>query len=525
MKLPKLLLPIVTAIEFTDLTAFLFLAHGCFCAMAFLTLGASPYINVTSLGLILLMDAAFFVALKRSTEKNAAHILIIAWYVLLFFNVRLAALLLFPPEALEFSVGLPGDFLTGDNISDGLLFIVGGMIAILVGAFAAGNIGRQQQSQTSAFTGQQLSLWALTAYWCLTYLAAYYVSVYLGVTIFGTSEHWGNRMAWVRIILDTDVALMWTFVWALVQWHYFKFTKKQILHVSILVFIWLIFSLVIGSRGGPLRILIYLFFALLVIKPKFKLSMINFVGLLAIFFFINASLFTIGTAFRHAQFGTMTFNEALSDHKAKDVEFLSYFSTNEQTNISDARRAFYESTIVKNTAFKLRTVVTRLAVIDYPLTVVSGDPAPGVVEHYIKSFYPFKHFINNMVPGEIFDEATIGTPRVFSIAYGGKSLKDISEGYNSEPFTIWGEAWLLAGYMGVPLLFATAFLLQLGFYFLQNKLSAGLAGLRFVYIVTMGFGLYSMFGIDLWLTIFMHFSIASAIAYVFIYFFSNRRYL
>ena len=85
MKLPKLLLPIVTAIEFTDLTALLFVAHAVSCAMVFLILGASPYINVTSLGLILLMDAAFFVALKRSTEKNAAHILILAWYVLLFF--------------------------------------------------------------------------------------------------------------------------------------------------------------------------------------------------------------------------------------------------------------------------------------------------------------------------------------------------------------------------------------------------------------------------------------------------------
>lgn len=523
MKLPKLLLPIVTAIEFTDLTALLFLAHALFCAIVFLILGASPYINVTSLGLILLMDAAFFVALRKSTEKNAAHILILAWYVLLFFNVRLAVLLLFPPEALEFPAGLPGDFLTDDNISNGLLFIVSGIIAIILGIFVADSILRRPQAQV-AFRGHQFSIWALTAYWAVTYLAAYYVSVHLGVTIFGTPEHWGNRMAWVRIIFDTDVALMWTFVWALTQRYYFNFTKYQKLHISLLILGWLIFSLVIGSRGGPLRILIFLFYTVLAIKPKFKLSITNLAIFITICFLINSVVFAIGTAFRHAKIGGITTSQAMSEYRIKDVEFLSYFSTDEQKNISANRRVFYESKFVRDIALKLRPMVTRLAIIDYPLTVVSGDPVQEVIDYYIKSLHPFKNFANNIVPGEIFDDAMVNTSRVFGMAYAGKSLKDISEGFNSEPFTIWGEAWLLAGYKGVFLLFLAAICIQLGFNRIKNQSSSYSIGMCFVYIMTAVSGIYGMFGIDYWLTFIAHFSMASMIAYAFLLFFSNARY-
>lgn len=121
-----------------------------------------------------------------------------------------------------------------------------------------------------------------------------------------------------------------------------------------------------------------------------------------------------------------------------------------------------------------------------------------------------------MVPGEIFEEAMVNTSRVFGMAYGGKSLKDISEGYMSEPFTIWGEAWLLAGYVGIVLLFVAALSVQIGFNFSGQKPAVHLICMRFVYIMTVILGIYGMFGIDYWLTSVAHFSIASLIAYTFL---------
>lgn len=516
MKLSMLSKVVFSATEFTHLTGLIFLAHALVCIATFAILGASPYINLSSLGLVVLMDIAFFLALRHSSDKNAAHMLIFAWYVLFFFNVRIASLLLLPPEALEFPAHEAGNYFSDAEFLDGLVFVISGIIAILAGISIAGNF-KSKQIPTSASNGAQFSLWAITAYWLVTYAAAYYVTVHLGVTIFGGPENWGNRMAWVRIIFDTDVALMFTIVWALVQWHYHDFTKLQRLHVVLLVLMWLVFSVIIGSRGGPLRILIFLFIATLAVKPKFKLSVTGFAALVGILLLVNSYIFAVGTAFRHASIEGVSISQSMSDYDSRHLEFKPIFFTEEQTGISDLRRQFYQSSWVQSVAMKLRPTVTRLAIIDYPIVVVVNEPNMAVIDHYIKSAHPIKNFLNSMVPSEIFDEAMINTSRVFGMAYGGKTLEDISEGYMSEPFTIWGEAWLLAGFFaGVCLLFLVALLIQAGFNLMDKNQSMERACLRFVYIMTVALGIYGMFGIDYWLTSVAHFSLASFIAYTFI---------
>lgn len=511
MKLHKYL---TRAGDFTEVTALLFLLHAFACISGFLILGASPYINLISLACMVALDIAFFLALKRSDSRNAAHLLVLGWYVLLFFNVRLGALLFFPPEALEFPGGFEGSYLTGEEISGGLVFLASGLIAILGGIFLAGM--RPMPMRPVGVPVKNFSIWGVTVYWAVTYAAAYYVAVYLGVTIFGAPGNWGNRMAWVRIIFDTDVALMFTIVWAVIQWQYFGLTKLQKLHVGLLVLGWLIFSLIIGSRGGPFRILIFVFLATLAIKPKFKLSVTGFAALIGTLFLVNSYLFSIGTAFRHAQLENVDVTQSVANYEARSVEFEPYFFTAEQQDISPLRRKFYESHIVRSVALKLRPTVTRLAIVDYPLIVLIEPGNQEVIDYYIRSLHPVKNFLNNMVPGEIFKESMVNTSRIFPMAYGGKSLQDISEGYMSEPFTLWGEVWLLAGYFGLLLLGMVAFAVQRGLTFIDQRPAAHWVVVRFVYIMTVLSGVYGMFGIDYWLTSVAHFSLSSLIAWFFI---------
>jgi hypothetical protein len=522
MKSPTLLKTVFNAIEFTNLTGLLFLVHALGCVITFAILGASPYINATSVGLAVLMDIAFFLSLRRSTEKVAAHLLIFSWYVLLFFNIRIAALLVFPPEALEFPAGVRGGYLANEEISAGLVFVVAGVVAVLSGISYAGRFGDQRHKE-SDFTRKNFSLWALTAYWVLTYVVAYYVIVHLGVSVFKSPENWGSRMAWVRIIFDTDVALMYTVLWVFVQQKCFQFTKTEKLHVGLLVFLWLAFSVLIGSRGGPFRILLFTFIAALAVMPKFKLSIAGLGALVAAFFVINSYVFAIGTAFRHSQIENVSVLESIENYHARRADFKNFLPTEKQTDISSLRRAFYDSDLVRVGALRLRPTITRLAIIDYPLTIVTRTPNEAVIDYYIRSLHPIKNFINSMVPGEIFQEAIVNTSRVFGMAYIGKSLKDISENYMSEPFTLWGEGWLIAGYLGLPLLFGVALFTQAGLNFAQKKSSMDMISLRFVYIMTVILGVYGMFGIDYWLTSVAHFSIASFIASMFIRFFPLRK--
>ncbi len=519
MKQSKFLRAFFHPIELTSLTGLLFLFHALGCLVIFAILGSSPYINSTSLLLTILMDVAFFLSLRMSTEKSAAHLLIISWYVLLFFSIRIFALLVFPPEAIEFPASAKGAHLGDQEIADGLTFVVGGFVAVLSAIYCVGRFSSQKHVPLPPErAGKNFSLWAITAYWGVTYIVAYYVIVYLGVSIFKSPENWGNRMGWVRIIFDTDVALMLTVVWAFVQQKYFKFTATERLHVGVLVFTWLAFSVLIGSRGGPFRILLFTFIATLAITPKFKLSVAGLGGLVGAFFFINSYVFALGTAFRHSQVENVSITQSIDNYKTRHASFKNFQPTDKQADISTLRRAFYDSDLLRALALELRPIITRLATIDYPLTIVTQARNEEVVDYYIRSIYPIKNFLNSMVPGEIFEEASVNTSRVYRMAYLEKTLNDISESYMSEPFTLWGIGWLIAGYFGLPLLFGVAFFSQVGLNFAQERSSVEMIVLRFVYIMTVILGIYGMFGVDYWLTSIAHFSIASLIACIFIRF-------
>lgn len=514
IKLSRALKYVTYPFEFTDLTALIFAAHALVSVVGFLVLDASPYINGTSLVLIVVLDMAFCVALKIRKTNNAAHILLLAWFVIMYFCVRLTAFLFFHPDTLEFLV--PGG-LNSEEISSGLLFIVGGTIALLVGIFTGSLFGSQGESKDDSHINQ-FSLWSITGYWVITYLAAYYVRIYLGVTIFGPPENWGNRMGWVGIIFDTDVALLLTIYWATIQSRHQGMTKYQMFHVGLLVLIWLAFSVIIGSRGGPLRILMCLFLVNLAINPKFRLSIAKFVILTVAFFVFNFYVFTLGTIFRGFHLGADSFDSAISTYEKKlqEVQSTNYREVWPQ-EISELRINFYDSESLRYISMKLQRTVTRLAVIDYPLVILSKSPDESVIDYYIKSMHPIKNFINNMVPGEIFEESMVNTSRVFTMAYRFTSLQAINQGFMSEPWTIWGMAWIFAKYYGIVLMFIVAFGIQACFNFI-GRVSQGFS----VYVRTVYFVLainigYIMFGIDHWLTALAHFSLSCLIAYIVIW--------
>jgi len=429
----------------------------------------------------------------------------------MYFCVRLTAFLFFPPDTLESLV--PGG-LNSEEISSGLLFIVGGTIALLVGIFTGGLVGSQGESQDDSHINQ-FSLWSITGYWVITYLAAYYVRIYLVLTIFGPPENWGNRMGWVGIIFDTDIALLLTICWATIQLRHQGMTKYQMVHVGLLVLIWLAFSVFIGSRGGPLRILNCLFLVNLAINPKFRLSIAKFVILTTIFFVVNFYVFIFGTIFRGFHLGADNITGAISGYQKKlqEVQSISYGEVRPQV-ISDLRINFYESESLRDISIKLQRTVTRLALIDYPLVILSKSPDESVIDYYIKSMHPIKNFINNMVPGEIFEESMVNTSRVFTMAYRLTSLEAINQGFMSEPWTIWGMAWIFAKYYGIVLMFIVAFGLQASFNFISRVSRGYSVYVRTVYfIIAINIG-YIMFGIDHWLTALAHFSLSCLIAYI-----------
>jgi hypothetical protein len=493
--------------DFSRLTAGIFLFHALIFLVGYLILGASPFISGLSVFLVIVLDAVFCLALITSRERTASHILVLAWFLIIFSLVRLVALLLLPPLTLEF---LTPDGLTDAEISQGMLLYVGGSIAMLLGIYAADRLLPQRQTPSNAAT-RVFSLWSITGYWLVTYVVAYYVRVHLGVTIFGSPEHWGNRMAWVGIIFDTDVALLVTICWLAIRWQERTLTKSQMVHAGLLIFLWLLFSIVIGSRGGPLRILIFLFFAGLAVNPSFKFSVLRLAVLLASFFVLNSAVYAMGTIFRHYKIGNISFAQAIDDYKRSylNPRLKNWASLAE---ISDLRKKYYASEVVNEIGQKLRPTVIRLSLIDYSFTIFSKPPNEEVLNFYIRSSHPLKNFANNLVPGEIFDEAIVNTSRVFPMAYRGHSLDAISKAYMSEPWTIWGMAWILGKYWGAAILFGAAFGIQALLSMVSKRSGNYAVYVRCVYLVTVISTGYMMFGVDHELSFIAHFSVSCLVA-------------
>lgn len=513
MELQNISRPLFRSFEFTYITAVTLVAHAVLSGVGYLILGQSPYINATSLLLILLLDFVLYWALKKSAPGNTAHILLLSWFVIVFFCVRLSALLLVPPAMLDFLIS---EEFTAEEISHGLLFIVAGTIALLLGIFSSDALFSKvvKKSSNETIIYRQFSLWGLTAYWLVAYMAAYFVHGYLGVTIFGPPENWGHRMGWIGVIFDADVALLLTILWGFMQWQKNRsLTKYEISYVAVALLVWLIFSVLVGSRGGPLRILNCCFLVALSLNPRFKLGFIKFIVIVVAFYLLSTYVFALGTIFRHYQLGTIPISQVAEDYRA-GVSGRQNANKTDLAGVSKLRNKYFQTEEVKVVSQMLRPFVTRLALIDYPLIIVSRVPNMEVINHYIKSLYPLKNFANNLVPGEIFDDALVNSSRVFTMAYRGASLKAISEGYMSEPWTIWGMAWIWSKYFGIILLFAATFTSQM-ILCVANRLTGGYSPyIRCIYyIVVINLG-YMMFGIDHWLNTIAQFSAACFVAFV-----------
>jgi hypothetical protein len=431
--------------SFKLITAFMFVIHASVCSAGYLILGPSYSIDGSVLGLMLLMDFSFLVVLVLATEENAAHILILAWMMLVFYCLRLAVLLLFPVSAIDF---LTDDPLTSQEMFEGLSFMALGFIAIFLGIFSCTRCFADRKTRV-VFSGAQPSIYALGGYWVIAYLAAYYVRVHLEVTIFGAPEQWGHRMAWLGIIFDTDVALVFTICWGAIEWCKRGLKRVEILALMVFVAVWLVFTVMIGSRGGPLRILSWTFLAALACNPVFKLSITRFLVVLTVVFVVNIYVFQAGNIFRASSLGATEGSSSIGEYETMSRDRIESL----QTELSELRRSYNRSELFHNLASYARPIAKRLAIIDYPLLIITRPANEGVLDYYIRSLHPIKNFINNIVPGEIFKESLVNTSRIFTMAYRGRSLSAINEGFLSEPWTIWGMAWILAAYGGLIILF------------------------------------------------------------------------
>jgi len=447
-----------------SITCGVYIFHTLLFVLSFLYLGANDLISGETVCLTVIMNLAIIFALMLRPTGSAHHIIYFSWCIFLYFSIRLTVFLLFSGNAIDHLLPLP---LTGQKVLNGLCFIVPGVISILLGIISAAKFGlgyHPVPKQTYISTPYSIS--KLSVYVFVVSVVAYFLKVKLNITVFGSPENWGNALGWIGLIFDPDVALLLSICWFFQSFSVDHIRKRHVIHFFALLALWLIFSILVGSRGGPLRILTIAFVVVLVINPHYKISIQRFILTTVAFLVLNLTVFEMGTLVReHRVSDDKTFSEV---SRARDIVLLRGTNRGKvEDNVSARRDDLYSNELFKLSIEKSRSVITRLGLIDYPLVIVNRDVEQSLVRRYFHSLYPIKNWVNSLVPGVIFEASDTNTSRVFARMYRGFSENHINTYYLSEPFTIFGIFWIIAAYASLPLLFLLGFCVQAMFSLVQ----------------------------------------------------------
>lgn len=483
----------------------LFIATAMF-AFATVVIGKTPLMDHFGALLVCAFTALLAIALRSFPADLKPHILVIAWFAIVFFLPRLFTFATFPPQTLG-AIGL--EHLTPDQVTKGMAFITTGTLALFFGLWL-GNLPFSNKPiiRDKPDAIRSLPLGPILIYWIAALAATYYISIVLEVSIFGPPENWGSRSGWLMRIFDTDIALLLLLVWSAVQ-----LTRRRPNYwlITSLLLIWLFVSMYLGSRGGPLRILFLLGLASIALYGDPRVSLRKLVLIVTLTFVANALVYPLSTAMRYWIGGVENAGEQLVADWQRNPSPPSY----DPTQFTAVQRILWTNQTIIRAARLATPITTRLGVIDYPLIIVNQVPDQAVINRYLSIGYALRNYANNMVPGELFPENDVMTSRVFTMAYRGAPEAHIRQAFLSEPWTSWGYAWIKGGAIGgLFILAALAAVSQFGYRVLGQILPPAVAPYAlttWLFVVSLN-GPLQLFGIDHWLTVASHVFMALMIA-------------
>lgn len=467
-------------------------------AICALVIGSTPLMDRVGAALVCAFSLMLAAALRLLPRDLIPHVLTIAWFAIVFFLPRLFTFAAFPPETVA-AIGL--DHLTPEEVTKGLAFVTAGTLALLMGLYI-GNL--PFQGKPILREGDQhppsLPLGPILLFWLAALGAFYYIAVVLEVSIFGPPENWGSRSGWLVRIFDTDVALLLLIVWSAIH-----ITRERPNYwlIAGLLLIWLIASIYLGSRGGPLRIFFLFGLAALAIYGDPRMRLRKLAVILALTFLANAAIYPLSTFVRYAIGGV----ENASAQMVADWQRHTSSPAYDPALFTPVQRFLWTNETLVRSARMLTPITTRLGVIDYPLIIVNRTPDQAVIDRYLSLGYAMRNYANNMVPGELFPTHDVMTSRVFTMAYRGAPESHIRQAFLSEPWTSWGYAWIKGGPLGgLAILAALAAISQFGYRLLGQVVHPAVAPYAlatWLFVVALN-GPLQLFGIDHWLTVASH---------------------
>ena len=476
------------------------------------------YITLNSYIYIILINLILFSTIFFKDLKCKQLFLVMCWFFIFWINIRIISFLYQTSSNLEF---IHPKFFTKLEIENALLFIFIANFFIILGIFLGKYINLPKlklnlSDQIYNFKNQFFI-------WVSVILVFWFINIYLGTSIYSTPDKWGSKWGFLQSLFNPDTILIVQIITMFVLFKNKKPVIFQTLFVIFGILIYFLLSTYQGSRGGTFKIINMLILVLIAFSPYYKIRFSSFLLIFIILPSLNVLSFNYGTSIRYLIGQGLDINEINVQKRMKQehaVALRGHWTapelTPEEQDIYDnvfknkdykvfKKVTFEIASLLNNKEFVVptRAVMTRMNLFDYVVIIKNFEKDEKKAAKYFRSTYAIQNFINNIVPGEIFLDATIKTNRLFSYLYRGFGLDEIQEYFQSEPFTIYGLSLLMGNQFNLLIVFSFAFIFRAMFSIIPDSNNVTNTSFNFFYIIFWALML-SSFGMDNFLTVAAH---------------------
>jgi len=417
--------------------------------------GDSPLANLTTVLLSSALGLIMVIALWLGRDRSSFELLcVLSYSMCLFFFPRLLQYLLFRQEDLKTLYLLFPIHWTADDINKGLAYVVLGTLVLVIGLFLGGELFYKCSKHTvndqieSGVSIKLPSLLSIILAGVIIYFVDGYYTIYLGLSASSNCNFESIPYKWLTHIFSGDIYIF--AVMALLGFHFkdLHFKYKLYLYLSLLVYI--AYTLMLGSRGGILRLVIIAFVVAVAIYRDPEIKVRTMIQAAIVVLILSICSYLIGTEIRELKryscgdgIGETIREAAVSGIKSNIEDGYAtnhVFTDKYKSDPRNLERPVFPIHVKK--------ILDRLGEIDYAIGIVAIKPNEAFKNEYINFRYILKNITNNVLPGTPYPEAQLMTNNMFPVLYRNLTMEHVKENFLSEPFTIWGLSFIFFGYVG-----------------------------------------------------------------------------
>jgi hypothetical protein len=380
-----------------------------------------------------------------------------------------------------------------DLINIGLNFVVVATLAAVMGLLAGGRLTqflyKNQDAPPPPPPPKKASIKSLAFAGLVIVLIEGYFCLYQGLSASSNCIQFFFPGVWLIHFFSSDLFGFVIIVILIMRIKDLKRSEAVFLWASVALY--LVYMVLLGSRGGVLRVVTISFAVWVAVVPfptlrlRWLLALIVPVGLSALVTFAAGSLIRANNVSTCA-------GEKIDAVKTLQEDYSVRSLGDKYVNASTAVRNKHAMTLHPF----LAQVGDRLGEIDYPIGVVAMPGNQEAIKKYMNVSYMAKNFWNNLVIGEPYPEARYMTDNMMAIIYRGRDFDFITKHYQADAWTIFGSCFILLGYWGgVAMIFFVSLALQVSFEGVCRATPAGYrAYVRAIYawIVVLGVVYFQM---------------------------------